>query len=567
MVMNKSLVKKLLEAQLLTQEQLEAIQNDAARTKKSWLACLAEGPADTDTQAVALLISQTFGVPFLDLKAFDLSYIPQQFLNDATSRKFHCLPLLQRDKTLFVAAADPMNAELLDQLKFQSGLTIETVVVDIRVLQTVLTTLFRTMNTVLTVSDLENIESLNIAPVAEESLQGDDAAHADDAPVVRYVNQVLLDAINRGASDIHFEPYEKMYRIRIRRDGVLQELSRPPSNVGPRLVARIKVIARLDISERRLPQDGRFKMKLDATRSIDFRVSTCPTLFGEKAVIRVLDPANAQIGIDGLGYDPDQKTMFLKAIHRPQGMVLVTGPTGSGKTVSLYTALNILNTDEVNISTAEDPVEINLPGINQVNVSPKVGLTFAAALRSFLRQDPDIVMVGEIRDLETAEIAVKAAQTGHMVLSTLHTNSAPETVSRLMNMGIEPFNLATSLSLVVAQRLARRLCTECREEEKLSTEALVQAGFPEEEHPDLTLYAAHPKGCDQCNHGYKGRLGLYEVMPITPALSTLIMEGGNALHLAQQAKEEGIANLYQSGLRKVRQGLTSLTEVLRVTKD
>ena len=383
--------------------------------------------------------------------------------------------------------------------------------------------------------------------------------------MVRFINQVILQAINRGASDIHFEPYEKIYRVRFRQDGILDEIYKPPVSMAPRLAARLKIMAQLDIAERRVPQDGRIKLYLTKQRSIDFRVNTLPTLWGEKVVMRLLDPSSAQMGIEALGYEDHQKELFMKAIHKPQGMVLVTGPTGSGKTVSLYTGLNILNTPAVNISTAEDPVEINLAGINQVNVNPKVGMTFANALRSFLRQDPDIIMVGEIRDLETAEIAIKAAQTGHMVLSTLHTNSAPQTLSRLMNMGVAPYNIASSVTLIIAQRLARRLCQHCKEEVSIPPEELINQGFREDEAGALTIYKA--AGCDQCNHGYKGRVGVYEVMPISEEIGRIIMANGNALHIADQARKEGINDLRQSGLNKARLGLTSLEEINRVTTD
>jgi type IV pilus assembly protein PilB len=402
------------------------------------------------------------------------------------------------------------------------------------------------------------------AGAQEDEVDVDEGA-ADNA-VVRFVKKVLLNAIRRGASDIHFEPYEKVYRIRYREDGILYEGETPPLGFAERIAARVKVLAKLDIAERRVPQDGRIKIKLSKNRAIDFRVSTCPTLFGEKVTLRVLDPASARLGIDVLGYEPEQKQLFLDAIHRPQGMVLVTGPTGSGKTVSLYTALNILNTPERNISTAEDPAEINMPGINQVNVNPKVGLTFAAALKAFLRQDPDIIMVGEVRDLETAEIAVKAAQTGHLVLSTVHTNDAPQTINRLVNMGVAPYNIASSLKLVIAQRLGRRLCSQCKQPVDMPKDALLEAGFTETDlEAELTIYRA--VGCSQCTDGYKGRVGIYQVMPITPAIEQLILEGANAPAIGRQAREDGVADLQQSGLLKVKAGATSLEEVHRVITD
>ncbi len=409
---------------------------------------------------------------------------------------------------------------------------------------------------------LENLEIIDDSDVAETD---DITPGNDDAPVVRFVNKILLDAIKKGASDIHFEPYEKIFRIRFRSDGMLHEVATPPINLAMRMTARLKVMSKMDIAERRVPQDGRIKMVLSKNRAIDFRVNTCPTLFGEKVVLRILDPTSAEIGIEKLGFEPEQQKAFLSAIHKPYGMVLVTGPTGSGKTVSLYTGLNIINTEDRNISTAEDPVEITVAGINQVNMNVKAGLTFATSLRAFLRQDPDIIMVGEIRDLETAEIAIKASQTGHMVLSTLHTNDAPQTLTRLLQMGIAAFNIASSVNLIMAQRLARRLCEHCKQPEDLPPKALLKAGFKQEELDTLTVYG--PIGCDKCVKGYKGRVGIYQVMPITEALKTIIMEEGNALELAKQAESEGINDLRESGLNKIRMGITSLEEINRVTKD
>ena len=410
--------------------------------------------------------------------------------------------------------------------------------------------------------DLENLD----IEAGEQEKEDTAQAEANDAPVVKYVNKILVDAINKGASDIHFEPYEKRYRIRYRIDGILQEVANPPINIAGKLTARVKVMSRMDISEKRVPQDGRIKLKLSKKRAIDFRVNTCPTLFGEKIVLRILDPSSAKLGIDALGYEPEQKDLYMKALSNPYGMILVTGPTGSGKTVSLYTGLNILNEPETNISTAEDPAEINLDGINQVNVNPKVGLTFAEALRAFLRQDPDVVMVGEIRDLETAEIAIKAAQTGHLVLSTLHTNDAPQTLTRLMNMGVPPFNIATSVSLIIAQRLGRRLCPQCKAPEDLPREVLLEEGFTEEDlKENFTVYRA--VGCDQCTGGYKGRVGIYQVMPISEEMGRLIMSGANSIDLADQAGKEGIDDLRRSALKKIKQGVISLEEANRVTKD
>jgi type IV pilus assembly protein PilB len=408
--------------------------------------------------------------------------------------------------------------------------------------------------------DLEALDVGGGEDTAADDVQRDDV---EDAPIVRFVNKVLLDAIRRGASDIHFEPYEKMYRVRLRIDGVLREISQPPVTLAGKISARLKVLSRLDIAERRVPQDGRMKMRISKSRAIDFRVSSCPTLFGEKVVLRILDPSSAQLGIDALGYEPHQKDLYMKNLARPQGMILVTGPTGSGKTVSLYTGLNILNTEDTNISTAEDPAEINLPGVNQVNVNNRVGLTFAAALRAFLRQDPDVVMVGEIRDLETAEIAIKAAQTGHLVLSTLHTNDAPQTLTRLIDMGVKPYAIATSVSLIIAQRLARRLCNSCKQLQEIPADALRKEGFEEADIANLRIYA--PKGCNNCTEGYKGRVGIYQVMPVTETIGRLIMSGGNAIDIADQARKEGVWDLRRAGLEKVKAGLTSLIEVNSVT--
>ena len=412
----------------------------------------------------------------------------------------------------------------------------------------------------------EDLDNLDVGS-EDDTDNGNDGIDADidDTPVVRFVNKVLLDAINKGASDIHIEPYEKSFRIRFRQDGVLHEVADPPLAMATRLISRIKVMSKMDIAERRVPQDGRIKMKISKKRAIDFRVNSCPTLFGEKVVLRILDPTSAQLGIDALGYEDEQKDLYMENLMKPYGMILVTGPTGSGKTVSLYTGLNILNTADRNISTCEDPVEINLTGINQCHMNPKAGLTFASALRAFLRQDPDIIMVGEIRDLETAEIAIKAAQTGHMVMSTLHTNDAPQTLTRLANMGVPPYNIASSVNLIIAQRLARRLCSNCKKTVDIPKAAMIEEGFAEDELDDITIYG--PVGCDQCAEGYKGRVGIYQVMPVSEAMGRIIMEGGNALQLGDQAKSEGIADLRRSGLKKVRDGITSLEEINRVTKD
>ena len=514
---------------------------------------------------IARIASRSFNLPLFDIDALEVDAEVVRLVDEKLLRKHRALPLHKRGRRLFVGVSDPTHQRALEDIKFQTRLDIEPVVVSELQLTKALDNALQAPTSALSDSDMGDLDYSSETDAAGkiETLSQSDA---DDVPVVRFINQVILQAINRGASDIHFEPYEKTYRVRVRQDGILDEVYKPPVSMAPRLAARLKIMAQLDIAERRVPQDGRLKLYLTKQRAIDFRVNTLPTMWGEKVVMRLLDPASAQMGIEALGYEERQRDLFLEAIHKPQGMVLVTGPTGSGKTVSLYTALNILNTPAVNISTAEDPVEINLPGINQVNVNPKVGMTFANALRSFLRQDPDIIMVGEIRDLETAEIAIKAAQTGHMVLSTLHTNSAPQTLSRLMNMGVAPYNIASSVTLIIAQRLGRRLCPICKEEIKIPQEELINQGFREDELKDLTIYKA--VGCDQCNnHGYKGRVGIYEVMPVSEEIGRIIMANGNALQIADQARKEGVNDLRRSGLEKVRAGLTSLEEINRVTTE
>ncbi|GAB1259439.1 type IV-A pilus assembly ATPase PilB [Aurantivibrio plasticivorans] len=517
--------------------------------------------------------SDEFGTPVLDITALNTESIPTDLVDDKLIRKHHALPLFKRGNRLFLGVSDPTNLHGLDEIKFNTGKSIEPVLLEADKLQAAIDEYFSKKEEGIgdALGDLDDdaLEDLDIQAVDEDGDRDDDGGtEADEAPIVKFINKALLDAIKMGASDIHFEPYEKSYRVRYRADGILQEVARPPINLATRLAARLKVMSQMDISERRVPQDGRIKMKISKTRAIDFRVNTLPTLFGEKIVLRILDPSSAKLGIDALGYEDHQKKLYMDALAQPQGMILVTGPTGSGKTVSLYTGLNILNTPERNISTAEDPVEINLEGINQVQMNTKVGLTFAEALRSFLRQDPDIVMVGEIRDLETAEIAIKAAQTGHLVLSTLHTNSAPETLTRLLNMGVPAFNVATSVSVIIAQRLARRLCNHCKKPaDDIPDEILSEEGFDNIGILRNDLHLFHPVGCSQCNNGYKGRVGVYEVVRITPKISSLIMEGGNSLQIAKQAKEEGFNNLRVSALRKAAQGLTSLEEANRVTKD
>jgi len=538
--------------------------DQARRDNVPFVAYLVDNKLARDKD-IARLAARSFNLPLFDIDAIEIDKAVVQLVDEKLLRRHHALPLYKRGRRLFVGISDPTNQRVLEDVKFQTRLDIEPVIISELQWIKAIEGAVESQGSAMVDADIGDLdfsaEGGDGGPKIETLTQSD----AEDAPVVRFINQVILQAINRGASDIHFEPYEKTYRVRFRQDGMLDEAYKPPVAMAPRLAARLKIMAQLDIAERRVPQDGRIKLYLTKQRAIDFRVNTMPTLWGEKVVLRILDPTSAQMGIEALGYEDHQRELFVNAIHRPQGMVLVTGPTGSGKTVSLYTALNILNTAEVNISTAEDPVEINLPGVNQVNVNPKVGMTFANALRAFLRQDPDIVMVGEIRDLETAEIAIKAAQTGHMVLSTLHTNSAPQTLNRLMNMGVASYNIASSVTLIIAQRLGRRLCPHCKEEVKVPPEELIKQGFRDDELKDLTIYKA--VGCDQCNRGYKGRVGIYEVMPISDGIGRIIMESGNSIQIADQARREGVNDLRRSGLNKVQMGLTSLEEINRVTTD
>jgi type IV pilus assembly protein PilB len=486
----------------------------------------------------------------------------------AASHEFghRVLPLVKRGQRIFLGIADPTNLQAIDDIKFATSLRVDPVVVEQDKLEERINRAIEAVDTSMGGLDGDDFDLENLDITGEEQ---EDEIHKDDiedAPVVRFVNKVLLDAIKRGASDVHFEPYEKIFRVRTRLDGVLSEVAQPPVVLANKVCARLKVMSRMDIAERRVPQDGRIKMRLSKNRAIDFRVNTCPTLFGEKIVLRILDPSTAKLGIEMLGYEDHQRALYEKHLAKPYGMILVTGPTGSGKTVSLYTGLNILNTENRNISAAEDPAEINLPGINQVNVNPKVGLTFASALKAFLRQDPDVIMVGEIRDLETAEIAIKAAQTGHLVLSTLHTNDAPKTLTRMVDMGVKPYAIATSVSLIIAQRLARRLCNNCKEVKDIPREALEKEGFTAEELDDgVTIFGPKDKGCKQCNDGYKGRLGIFQVMEVSETMGRIIMEGGNAMQIAEQAVLEGVIDLRQAGLNKVKDGVTSLEEVNRVT--
>ncbi|HXG29250.1 MAG TPA: type IV-A pilus assembly ATPase PilB [Nevskiales bacterium] len=549
---------------LLAEDKARELQQKAAKSKESLVSLLVQDKL-VPARKIAESASREFGIPLLDILSIDLSQAPVKEVSEKLIREHHALPIFVRGKRMFVALSDPTNLQALDEIKFNVGMPTEPILVEEDKLNKAIDQALSQVTTQmddLGDSDLDNVE---LSAVEETAGAEVSSADAEDTPIVRFVNKMLLDAIQRGASDIHFEPYEKKYRVRYRLDGVLQEIAAPPVALGMRLAARLKVLARLDLAERRIPQDGRIKLNLSKTKAIDFRVSTCPTLFGEKVVLRILDPTQAQMGIDSLGYEPEQKELYLKALARPQGMILVTGPTGSGKTVSLYTGLSILNTPDTNISTAEDPAEINLPGVNQVNINPKVGLTFAAALRAFLRQDPDVIMVGEIRDLETAEIAIKAAQTGHLVLSTLHTNDAPQTLTRLLNMGVPAYNIASSVNLIIAQRLARRLCKFCKRRADIPREELIREGFRPDEVDSLELY--EPVGCDQCNEGYKGRVGIYQVMPVSEAIGRIIMEGGNAMDIAEQARKEGVNDLRASGLEKVRQGVTSLAEVNSVTVD
>ncbi len=564
-VILSGLARRLIQDGLLSEKDAEEVFTEAVRQRVPFVTRLVEKGV-LDSRRIASTASQEFGVPLFDLDAMDPELLPVSLVDEKLIRTHHALPLFKRGNRLFLAVSDPTNHQGLDEIRFNTGLATDAVLVEEEKLAKLIEASLDAQDT--SMSDLLDTDLDNLEIAADESDKQADTGDldVDDAPVVRFVNKILLDAINGGASDIHFEPYEKSFRIRFRQDGMLHEVASPPINIAARLTARIKVMSRMNIAERRVPQDGRIKMVLSKNRAIDFRVNTCPTLYGEKIVLRILDPTSAQVGVDALGMEPEQKEMFLNAIHKPYGMILVTGPTGSGKTVSLYTALNLLNKPDINISTVEDPVEIQVPGINQVNMNPKTGLTFAEALRAFLRQDPDIVMVGEIRDLETAEIAVKAAQTGHLVLSTLHTNDAPQTLTRLANMGIPPFNIASSVLLIMAQRLGRRLCEHCKTPEEIPEEALREEGFTDEDIQEgITVYKA--VGCDKCTNGYKGRVGIFQVMPVSEEMGRIIMEGGNSLELADQSAKEGIASLRQSGLRKVKEGIISLEELNRVTKE
>jgi type IV pilus assembly protein PilB len=547
---------------------LDAIAN--ARERKTQVVSWLVSHGKASARDIAIAAAQEFGMPLLDLDSVSIDIDIVRLVNEKLLAKHRVLPLVKRGKRLHVGVSDPTILHAVDEIKFQTGLSIEAVVVEDDKLQRAVQKAIEQVDAQMPTMgadqdfDLENLDVSESGDAADSDVTRDDV---EDAPIVRFVNKIMLDAIRKAASDIHFEPYEKYYRIRLRIDGVLREIAQPPVQLATKLAARLKVMSRLDIAERRVPQDGRIKMRLSKNRSIDFRVSSCPTLFGEKIVLRILDASTAMMGIDALGYEGFQKELYLKTLSKPQGMILVTGPTGSGKTVSLYTGLAILNVEDTNISTAEDPAEIVLPGVNQVNVNPKVGLTFASALRAFLRQDPDVIMVGEIRDLETAEIAIKAAQTGHLVLSTLHTNDAPQTLTRMVDMGVKPYAIATSVSLIIAQRLARRLCTSCKQPLDLPREALLREGFTEQQITTPGFKVYKHIGCHQCTDGYKGRVGIYEVLPVTEAIGRIILEGGSAPHIAQQARKEGVWDLRNAGLKKVVDGLTTLEEVNRVTVE
>lgn len=558
------LARRLVEDNLLEDQIARKAAEEAAKTRVPFVTHLVQNNL-ASSKDIANSASEEFGTPILDISALDQESIPVNLVDEKLIRVNYAMPIFHRGNRLFVAVSDPTNRKGLEDIAFQTGIATEEVLVEENKLRAFIE------------SYLESQEGGGLGDLGDEDVDldleavdedggGDEedmGTAIDDTPVVRFINKMLMDAIKGGSSDLHFEPFEKAYRVRFRTDGVLHEVARPPVNLAPRISARLKVMSQMDISERRVPQDGRIKLKISKSKAIDFRVNTLPVLFGEKLCLRILDPSSAKMGIDALGYEEDQKALYLDALNKPQGMFLVTGPTGSGKTVSLYTGLNILNTPALNISTAEDPVEINLEGINQCPVNHKVGLDFSEALRSFLRQDPDIVMVGEIRDLETANISIKAAQTGHMVMSTLHTNSAPETLTRLRNMGVPAFNLATSINLIVAQRLARRLC-DCKEKLEVPKAALIEKGFSEED-ADAGIDVYGPKGCEKCSDGYKGRVGIYEVVKITPEISKIIMEDGNSIEIAEVCQQQGFKNIFQSALVKVKNGLTSLDEVDRVT--
>ncbi len=556
-------IRRLVEEGVISAEDMRSALAHAKQEKIDIVAELINQQQLSPT-VIAETISVEFGEPLFDISAYDPAQILRDAIDEKLITKHRILPIFRNSSILYVATSNPTNIEAIDAVRFSTKLNIETIIVEHNKLEKLIEQNFTEESTF----EFDEEFDLDVdVESADPNKEEDDSNKGEEAPIVKYINKLLIDAIRMGASDLHFEPYEKIYRVRYRVDGVLRQIATPPLQLANRLSSRLKVMSQMDISEKRVPQDGRIKLKLSKNKAIDFRVNSLPTLFGEKLVLRILDPSSAMLGIDALGYEPEQKDLFMQALDKPQGMLLITGPTGSGKTVSLYTGLNILNREDTNISTAEDPVEINLQGINQVNVNNKVGLTFSAALKSFLRQDPDIVMVGEIRDLETAEIAIKAAQTGHMVMSTLHTNSAPETLTRLRNMGVPSFNIATSVNLVIAQRLARRLCSQCKKPADIPQQSLLEMGFTETDlqQPEFQIY--EPVGCNECREGYKGRVGIYEVMKVTPEISRIIMEDGNALEIADASARAGFNNLRRSGLIKVMQGVTSLQEVNRVTSE
>ncbi len=559
------LARRLITDGLLSEEEALSAQKHAKKANQPFVSYLVRNKI-LNSHDIALVASQEFGVPLFDIDAMSMDVAATLLIKESLIRKHHALPLYQRGNRLHVAMSDPTNLQALDEYQFSTGMNTFAVLVEEQKLTAAIEHALDKSNEKFDDFGGADLDDIDLGPDNTTERKEPSTADVDETPIVRFINGILTHAIKSGASDIHFEPYEKKYRVRIRIDGILQEAQSAPVNLGGRIAARLKVLSRLNIAERRVPQDGRMRLKLSATKTIDFRVNTCPTLFGEKIVLRILDPTSAQLGIDVLGYEPDQKKIFMDAMHQPYGMVLVTGPTGSGKTVSLYTALSILNTDDRNISTAEDPAEISLAGINQVNINPAVGLTFSSALKAFLRQDPDVIMVGEIRDLETAEISIKAAQTGHMVFSTLHTNDAPQTLTRLANMGVPAFNIASAVSLIIAQRLGRRLCSKCKQSENIPVEVLLEEGFTQTQvDKGMTIFKA--VGCESCTLGYKGRVGIYQVMPISEEMGRIIMEGGNAMTLADQAEKEGIDDLRKSGLKKVAAGMTSLEELNRVIKE
>lgn len=559
------LARKLILEGLLDEDKAQEAHSKARSERLPFVAYLVQNKLVDDT-AIAIAAANEFGVPLLDLSEIEIDKDVLGLVANELIEKHHVAPIFKRGNRVFIAGSDPTNIQALDEIKFHVGMSTEMVLVEESKLAKLIENILDDSGSVFDDLDEGDLADLDNLDVVEEGKTDNSDLDVDDAPVVRFVNKMLMDAIKKGASDLHFEPYEKFYRVRFRIDGVLHEITKPPSSLAGKIAARIKVMSRLDVSERRVPQDGRIKLKISKNKSIDFRVSTCPTLYGEKMVLRILDSDSARLGIDMLGYEDFQKQIFLENLHKPYGMFLVTGPTGSGKTVSLYTGINILNTNDINISTAEDPVEINLPGVNQVQVDERTGMTFPKALKAFLRQDPDVILVGEIRDLETGSIAVKAAQTGHMVMSTLHTNDAPQTLTRMKDMGIPPFAIATSINLIIAQRLARRLCPHCKQPINIPKDALVKEGFSEQAIDEgFTVF--EPVGCDQCSEGYKGRTGIYQVMPISDQMKRLIMEEANAVTLADQADKEGIPDIRKSALKKVQDGITSMKEINRVTVE